>query len=115
MPDIQTSYVDGKTLIGADALLERYKVFLLTNIGEFSPDGFIGVGLPSLIGIPNTKTNRNAIAEYILSQTKLRFPEIEIQQIDVMQPELHTMKIAISLTLTPYGEQTTIQQDITSG
>lgn len=81
--EISTSYKTGKVLTGADAILERFEIACLMNVGEFSPTPWAGIGLSMEIDEGNTPTTHERIKRKIISVSRSSFPEIKVLDIEI--------------------------------
>jgi len=102
MTDLSLSYIDGKIVKDADALLERYEIALFTSFDSVMGDPSFGIGLDQFISEPNDAVTSKAIASVIKAKSNV-FPEIKILSIALSRPQINQITIDLSVMIVPYG------------
>jgi phage baseplate assembly protein W len=111
--DISLSFEDGRTLTGADAILQQYEIALFTIPTEFHSEPGFGIGLEQFIGEPNSEISARTLRQRILATTRDNFPEIKINSVQMIQQE-NTLTIQMDVTIVPYAQRATIRKDVTA-
>lgn len=112
--DISLDYNDGKTITGADAILQQYEIALFTMPTEFSPDPEFGIGIEQFVGEPNTENTAYVIEQHIRSLTNRFFPEITIANMFLEKPQENQITINMNIIIVPYAARRTIRKNVTT-
>ena len=104
MQEIQTSFKNGSTITGASAVIERFEIFLISELGGFSPDPEFGLGFGRFIDAQNNKPNRHSIPAQIQSIAINEFPELNLQNLNVLEQE-NTIRITGDVLVLSQGKK----------
>lgn len=109
--EITTSFVDGKILKEAEAILARYELALFTMPGEIESEPDFGIGMERYIGETNNRATADSVAQFIYLETQAKFPEIKVKSVKIDQSETK-MSVTISVIVIPYGVSADILRTI---
>ena len=111
--EIQTSYKNGKVIMGADAILERLEIALLMGKGEFSPKPSDGIGIGDFADEPAIKKTANNLKMQIDKLVKAKFPQLKLLRTAVEVDSSNVLSVAIDVFVTPEGQARTVNVDFT--
>ena len=103
--EISIEHNPGKIIKAAQAILDRYVIFLKTNEYEAFGSESVGANLGQFIDEPKSQDTYNEIRKRILNKTESNFPEVSVQRIAFRDNPGKTIQIDVDILIIPTGDQ----------